>query len=389
MRIIRFGVYVALLCCFVGCKSNTKKSFSGKYSEDSIINDFNEKVEVLFAKGFSVENYDRYKKISIINPENINDTLARYVVHPIGTDIDSIKIPNAVYMEVPIKSIACTSTSILGMMPLLGLNENIAGIGNSQYVYDSAIMNMIDSGKIKNISDGMSKNYEQIIMLNPDVLVIDDYSSDEKDKDISDAGINIMYMNNWKEPNILGRAEWLKLMAILFCKNKQADDIFNDIVERYNDVKKEIGIVKDTVDIIWGQDFKGVWYVPGEHSYVTQLLNDAGCKFEYEPNTKNSTPYPLELIFSRHKNSLLWLCQAPVNVKTLNDLISSNEKYKYFDAIKNGKIYSDRKRIGAKGGNDIWESGIYRPDLLLKDIAKITHPELFPDYQLTYWYELK
>lgn len=389
MKTIRLILCVALSCCLIACNGKSGKNNENDYANDSLLSDFNEKVEVEFAKGFAIENYDGYKKVSIINPDNENDTLAKYILHPIGTKIDSAKISNAVDIQVPIKTVACMSTSIIGMMPILGLNEKITGVGNTQYVYNTDIRNRIDSGYVKNIADGMNKNYEQIIMLSPDVLVLDNSSSDAKDKDLTAAGINIVYMNNWKEANILGRAEWLKLMAVLFCKNKEAKKAFTDIVDRYNEVKKEIAQQQDTVKIIWGQDYQGTWYVPGEYTYVTQLLNDAGCKFEYEKGAKSSTPYPLELVFSRHKNDLLWFCQAPPNTKTLADLIATNEKYKYFDAVNKGKVYSDRKRIGAAGGNDIWESGVYRPDLLLKDIAKMSHPQLFKDYELTYWYQLK
>ncbi|KAA6336737.1 iron complex transport system substrate-binding protein, partial [termite gut metagenome] len=31
-----------------------------------------------------------------------------------------------------------------------------------------------------------------------------------------------------------------------------------------------------------------------------------------------------------------------------------------------------------------WESGVARPDLLLSDMIKICHPDLLPDYELTY-----
>lgn len=389
MRKMRLGICMALLCCMTGCKNKTQENCSADNATEQLTDDFDKRMDVLFAKGFSIENYDRYKKVSIINPENTKDTIQKYILYTKGINTDSINVDDAIYIQVPIRSMACMSTSVLGMMPILGLNDKIAGVGNSKYVYDNDIVAKIDSGYIKNISDGMSKNYEQIIMLHPDVLVVDDYSSDAKDKDLTDAGINVMYMNNWKEPNVLGRAEWMKVMALLFGETRKADSIFDDIVNRYEEVKKEIGTLKDTVNVIWGMDFKGVWYVPGEYSYVTQLLGDAGCRFEYEKGAKNSTPYPLELIFSRHKKTRIWLCQPSDKIKSVGDMVNTNEKYKYFDAVNNGKIYSDRKRIGRNGGNDIWESGVYRPDILLKDIAKISHPELFPDYELVYWYEMK
>jgi hypothetical protein len=39
--------------------------------------------------------------------------------------------------------------------------------------------------------------------------------------------------------------------------------------------------------------------------------------------------------------------------------------------------------------NDFFESGVVRADIVLKDYIRIFHPELLPDYQLTYMKELK
>ena len=37
-------------------------------------------------------------------------------------------------------------------------------------------------------------------------------------------------------------------------------------------------------------------------------------------------------------------------------------------------VWNDNKRVNAKGGNDIWQSGVVRPDLVLRDLAGILHP---------------
>ena len=39
--------------------------------------------------------------------------------------------------------------------------------------------------------------------------------------------------------------------------------------------------------------------------------------------------------------------------------------------------------------NDYWESGMTRPDRILKDVIKIFHPDLLPDHQLYYYKKLQ
>ena len=38
-------------------------------------------------------------------------------------------------------------------------------------------------------------------------------------------------------------------------------------------------------------------------------------------------------------------------------------------------VWNDNKRVNSKGGNDIWQSGVARPDLVLLDLAAILHPD--------------
>ena len=67
----------------------------------------------------------------------------------------------------------------------------------------------------------------------------------------------------------------------------------------------------------------------------------------------------------------------------------SNIHYTEFDAFKNKKIYSFGSKKGKTGGIIFYELSGNRPDLVLKDLIKITHPELLPDYKLYFYAPLK
>ena len=51
------------------------------------------------------------------------------------------------------------------------------------------------------------------------------------------------------------------------------------------------------------------------------------------------------------------------------------------------KLASDK--TGATGGVLYYELGTARPDLVLKDLIKIAHPELLTDYQPFFFEKLK
>ena len=51
-----------------------------------------------------------------------------------------------------------------------------------------------------------------------------------------------------------------------------------------------------------------------------------------------------------------------------------------------GEVWNDNKRLNPRGGNDFWESGVVRPDRILRDLVKILHPEIIPETDTLFYY---
>jgi iron complex transport system substrate-binding protein len=64
-------------------------------------------------------------------------------------------------------------------------------------------------------------------------------------------------------------------------------------------------------------------------------------------------------------------------------------RYQNFQAWKAGQIYTYTAKKGATGGLEYFELGYVRPDLILKDLIKILHPELLPEYELYFYQKLE
>jgi len=63
-------------------------------------------------------------------------------------------------------------------------------------------------------------------------------------------------------------------------------------------------------------------------------------------------------------------------------------RYRSFSAFQDGSIYTYSKKKGPKGGLEYFELAYVRPDLVLKDLIKILHPRLLPDYDLYFYRQL-
>jgi iron complex transport system substrate-binding protein len=57
--------------------------------------------------------------------------------------------------------------------------------------------------------------------------------------------------------------------------------------------------------------------------------------------------------------------------------------------LKNGHVFNNDARSSLAGGNDYWESGTVRPDLVLADLIEVFHPDLLTDHSFVYYRQLK
>ena len=67
----------------------------------------------------------------------------------------------------------------------------------------------------------------------------------------------------------------------------------------------------------------------------------------------------------------------------------ANVHYKQFDAFKKQKVFSFGLKKGKTGGNLYYELAPNRPDIVLKDLVKILHPELLNGYKPYFFEKLK
>ena len=391
MRQKRYWLTLLLLSIALLLGQCTSDKKSGQSDDNTVVDyeDFDYPVDLRYAKGFSIQNEPGYKVVTIFHPDR-PDTLDTYVIYPRGGIPPQLPHREVTaYLPVPMTRIVTTSSVQLGAFPLLECVDCVVGITSPEFVNNTEVRARYTAGEIKSVGRGMSKDMELMITLQPEAILMDFTRTPEEAEKFGDSGIPLLLFNSWKEQSLLGRAEWLKFIGLLVGENRKADTLFQQIVDDYIQVQSIIAELDEPpIQIMYGQDYKGTWYIPGEYSYVTQMFRDAGLVFKSIPHMVSSQPGSFEEIFRDCRHAKLWFCTMAGDIHTVEDFISKNERYTHFDAAHDGKIVCDRKRVNEFGGNDYWESGPYRPDLLLKDLIKVSRPYLLPDYETTYWLEL-
>ncbi|MEW7278978.1 ABC transporter substrate-binding protein [Aquimarina sp. 2201CG1-2-11] len=337
------------------------------------------------ASGLIIENHETYKEIKVTTPWPGAKRELTYILHPKGTE-KPFKSNTAIFIQVPIERIVVTSTTDIPMLEYLGLEEKLVGFPHTDYISSEKTRELIDKGAIKELGKEYNLNTEVVLELLPELIIGFSTTGDIKAYDlIQKTGIPVVMNGSWMEEHPLGRAEWIKLIAAFFGKEDKAEEIFQSIKKNYNEAVGLAYNTSNTPTVLSGNMFKDIWYLPGGNSYISTFFRDAHTNYLWS-DTKETGSLTLnfESVLEKGQNASLWIGAG--NATSLDELAQENHRYPLFDAFKNKAVYSSSLKKGSKGGLIYYELGPMRPDLILKDIIKIAHPELLTDYE-PYFFE--
>ena len=367
------------VCC--GHRSN-KGSDMGSSNSMSIIT---------LAQRFSLEKTDSCTILTITDPwqgaKEITHTY--YLLHK-NEALVHISDSSAI-IRVPIKKIICMSTTHIAMVAALGEEDAIAGVSGSGFIYNENISERIRAGQIYDVGYEAGLNTELILKISPDLIMMYGIGSESAGylSKINELGIKVMFNADYLENDPLAKAEWIKLFGALFCKEEKADSIFRSACESYEQIRAYItNNISVKPDVLLGLPFRDTWFVSPGNSYASRFIEDAGGSYLWnDTRSLVSMPYSLEDVYMQALKADYWLNTGSATTK--REISSLDPRLANIPCYGLGKVYNNNKRISPSGGNDYWESGILYPHRILRDVAAILHPELFPDTELCYYRKLE
>lgn len=365
-------LYIVLIIVFTSCKNEQNKALNPVSESQQLV--------LKYAKGFSVTEHDNYKVITINKPWPKAEKTFKYVLVNEGYVIEWETYDFDEIIEKPIKNLVVTSTTHIPALELLGIEETLVGFPGTDYISSEKTRQRIDKGKVRELGKNEGINTEVLLELNPDVVVGFGVEGVNKTfETIKKAGIPVIYNGDWVESSALAKAEWIKLFGVLFNKEKEADSIFNTIEKGYLQAKQMAQLAKTQPTVLSGAMHKDVWYLPNGSSPEAQFLKDANVNYLWSKTDGNgSLALSIEVVLSKAKDADIWL--SPSYYTSFEQLEKATELYSNFDAFKRKAVYGFADTKGKTGGVLYYELGTARPDLVLKDIIKICHPELLKNY---------
>jgi iron complex transport system substrate-binding protein len=380
MKSILIKIPLHLLLIFVaGCQQKTEISTS--------VTSFGTN-QIEFAKGLSIYKYEGYSVVKITNPWPKATQSYTYILQEKnGIVPDSLKQNTTI--QVPVKTIVVTSTTHIPSLEMLGVENSLIGFPNLDYISSEKVRNRIDARKIKELGNNQNLNTEILIDSAPDVII--GYGIDNNNPTLDNlqkSGLKVLLNGDWNEQTPLGKAEWIKLFGTLYGKEATAKKLFDTVVTSY---QKTVTLASKTTTkptVLAGAIYENQWYLPQGNSWGCYFLKDANAQYLWaNSNGTGSLSLSFETVLEKAQNADIWI--GPGEFTSLQEMQISNPHYSQFKAYQNKKVFSYSTKKGKTGGIIFYELAPNRPDLVLKDMLKIMHPEVLPDYQLYFFEQLQ
>jgi len=367
-----------IILLFLSCQGRNTQNNIDQISESQVIK---------LARGLSIEKHDNYSVVTVKNPwQGAEDISMVYYLVRKGS-VNPLGIDSGQVIFVPLTGIICMSTTHIGMISALGEGNTIKGLSGTDFIYSPEIIKRVEKGLIDEVGYETNLNKELIIRISPDLVMIYGIGSESAGhvNKIRDLGISVMFNADYLETDPLAKAEWIKLFGALYCKEEMADSIFHAEVAEYNQIREFVIKNSDErPEVLLGLPFKDTWFISPGNSFVSKLIEDAGGNYLWK-NTSSafSMPYSLESVYIAALDADFWLNIG--TVKSSEEISIVDKRLTDLKCFRDRNLYNNNNRITSRGGNDYWESGALRPHIILKDVAAILHPDIYPGYELFYY----
>ena len=344
--------------------------------------------EIVHAEGFSIVEYDDFSILKVKNTYPESDETFTYVLHK-----ENITLPDSlrqfIAIQIPIQKIIVTSTTHIPSLEMLGVENTLVAFPTLKYVSSVTTRERIDQGKVREIGKNQSLNTEVILDINPDVIVGFSVDGDLKIyKNLEKSGQKVIFNSDWTEKTPLGKAEWIKFFGALYDKKEKANLEFETIEESYNKALKLAQKAETKPTILAGAIYEDQWFLPQGDSWAALFLKEANGNYLWADSTgTGSIALSFETVLDKAKDADFWI--GPGQFSSIDEIIKDNKNYKFFKAVETKNIYSFSTKKGKTGGVIYYELAPNRPDLVLKDMIKILHPELLPNYELFFFEQLQ
>ena len=347
-------------------------------------------VRIRYAQGFRVDTASGRICVEVLKPWQGKE-ISHYI-YIIGTMSSGDKKQSGVlFIGKKINRIICTSTTHIAFLDQLGVLDKVVAVSGKKLINNKYILKKLAGGQIADIGYDKNMDYETIVRLQPDVVFLYGIGPEVTSTITRLASLHIpaVIIGDYLERSPLGRAEWIKFFGAFLGKESRAVAWFDSLALQYEKARFTEKTTIDSLPVVMtGLPWNETWYVSGQSSMLATFIHDAGGQYVWEDKAGgDATPMDIEQVYRKAGHADIWInCGTAASIQ---DILDTDKRLGLFKPVKTGRVYNNNARLNAFGGNDYWESGVIHPDIIIRDLRHIFHPDHMPDYQFYYYRHLK
>lgn len=293
-----------------------------------------------YARLFEIKEYADYHMITI--------DADRFLVVPENVDVPDNVPPDVVILKKPLNHVYQVSSSIMDMISRLGALDHITltGTKESDWYLDE-IVQRIQSGQLIYAGKYSAPDYELILADGCDLAIENSmiYHNPETKEKLEALGIPVLVELSSYEEHPLGRLEWIKLYGLLFDKEDEAMQFFE------NQVNKVKPLVSDATErkkvAFFYITSNGAVNVRRTRDAVPKMIEMAGgqyalCDLDEDDSVMSTMNMQMEEFYRQAIDAdiIIYNCITVGDVESVADIIDKNSVIKDFKAVKNGEVYT-------------------------------------------------
>ena len=347
---------------------------------------FPEQASFEHAERVDVRYHDHYKVVEVtttFTDEPVTFVLLQCGAEPPELDGDLAEAP---VIEVPVEEAVTLTTVNVAHFDALDAVDRLVGVGTTDFVTTASVRERIDAGEVEGYGTPEGPpDAERLIAASPDVAVLDAFGDSVLDDValLGDAEVDVLLNADFDEPAPLGRAEWLKVTALLLNREADAEALFDEIAAEYDAVVAAVADVEDRPRVLLDEPFEGTWFAPGGESLTATLIDDAGGDYVFaDDDATGSLAFDIETVLDEGADADVWLLGSVM--ASFEELLAQDERLTEIAAVGDDAVWAGDAGTSPEGGNPRFERAPLRADELLADVATILHPDLV-EHELRYY----
>lgn len=302
-----------------------------------------------YAKGFVIDYFKEYVKITLFDLEKETDTLGVFLFP----------------LEKPLR-LACQSTTHVNYIDTLQQSHQIVACAYADRLKKIQLADRVKNNTLLNISGGDEINKELLWSSKADVFFVYPFDKSIEAK-VKHKALTVIPISEYLEKHPLGRAEWLLLFGALVQKEKEADALFRSIERKYTETVSATPLHQRPA-VFLGSREGSSWFAAPANSYLAQLVNDAGGKYLLNDRT---APGNL-LLNDEELTAMCWNIPFFGMIAYSNERISRTWMADQAPSLRQSPTFQKEQLFFCNAiESDFFGKALIEPHILLRDLRSL------------------